>query len=254
MGIVDGYAHCALSKYKPIENVKAVMQSAGVHRAILVQHLGEYDNTYIGQIVAAEPEHFAGVMIVNHESPDMDQTLTHLVDSGQFKGIRITTEVAKAAPQLLRLAAKLGLIILIYAHDGIADFVGWLDGFLAMQPNTSIVITHMGNPDPTTDSQFEKHRSIFQLTQYPNVYYQISGMKMFCPFPHKLYYDLIAEALEWFGPKRLYWGSNYPVVGSDRDYINDLQLLLGGKLPIPEEAIAMVAGENAEKLWFSNSV
>ena len=129
MKLVDGYAHCALRKYKPIENVKAVMQTAGVHRAVLVQHLGEYDNTYIGQIAAAEPEHFTGVMIVDHAAPNMDQTLTKLADSGQFKGIRITTEVAEAAPQLLRLAAELGLIILIYAHDGIADFVELLDRF-----------------------------------------------------------------------------------------------------------------------------
>src|SRR6202043_1719838 len=39
MEIVDAYAHCGLSKYEPIEKVRAAMAAGGVSRAVLVQHL-----------------------------------------------------------------------------------------------------------------------------------------------------------------------------------------------------------------------
>ena len=45
--IIDSYTHCGISKYLPIEDVSATMDRAGVHRAVLAQHLGEFDNSYI---------------------------------------------------------------------------------------------------------------------------------------------------------------------------------------------------------------
>lgn len=251
MELVDGYTHCGRSKYQPIESVKAVMQAAGVNRAVLVQHLGEFDNSYIGQIVADDPEHFAGVCIVNHAAPDTGETLRQLAESGHFKGIRITTDMAETSPQLLAEAEEIGLIILIYAPHGMADFVDPLLEFLEMHPEAQIVLTHMGNPDPANDPKLEKHRNVFRLTQYPNVYYQVSGMRMFCPYPHEILHDMIAEALDQFGPSRLYWGSNYPVVGTQQHYTDDLRLLLDGRLPIPREAIDAIANDTAHQLWFA---
>ncbi len=46
------------------------------------------------------------------------------------------------------------------------------------------------------------------------------------------------------------WGSNYPLVGTQDDYIADLRLLLEGRLPVPSAAIPQIAGENARRLWF----
>ena len=67
-------------------------------------------------------------------------------------------------------------------------------------------------------------------------------------------YPLIADSFTHFGPKRMLWGSNYPVVGTKDDYEADLHLLLDGKLPIPPDAIPKIAGENAQRLWFNRAV
>ena len=37
--IVDGYAHCGIRKYQPVEVVLDTMAHAGVDRAVLCQHL-----------------------------------------------------------------------------------------------------------------------------------------------------------------------------------------------------------------------
>lgn len=228
------------------------MDAAGVSRAVLVQHLGEFDNSYLGGIAAAEPKRFAAVCLVDHTRSDAPDTLNALADSGQFKGVRLTTEVLHSAPRVAEAAVDAGLTIVLYAPDGIAGAVPALTRFLDLRPNSKVVLTHLGKPNLAEAPGFAEYRAAFRLARYPAVYYQVSGMKMYCPFPHQPLYELLREAAEAFGPQRMVWGSNYPVVGSAEDYRADLSLLVDGKLPIPPAAIPEVAGANALRLWFED--
>ncbi len=253
MEIVDVYIHCGLRKYKPIENVRKVIKQAGVRRAVLVQHLGEFDNSYIGNIVGGDLEHFAGVCLVDYTSVEAGDILQSLAASGRFKGVRFTTDTLISAPGLWKAAVELKLAIVIYAPEGITNHLDLVKAFLDANPECRLVITHMGNPDVEEAPRFSRYRKIFETAKYPGVYFQISGMKMFCPYPHKELYPMIAEAVKRFGTSRLIWGSNYPVVGDEQDYTNDLGLLLDRRLPVPEEDIADIVGCNARKLWFPDT-
>ncbi len=251
MEIIDAYAHCGLSKYEPIENVRAAMAAGGVSRAVLVQHLGEFDNSYIGSVVASDPEHFAGVLLVDHRAEDMADTLMRSVASGSFQGLRLTAEALLANPALCSLAGNLSLVIVLYAPQGIRPILSQLQKQLESAPFTRLVITHLGNPSFSGSKLDDAAHAALELARFANVYLQLSGMRMFCPYPHEPLYSLIARAVDAFGANRILWGSNYPVVGSRDDYLADLRLLLDGRLPVPSEVIAQVAGENAKRLWFS---
>ena len=253
MEIVDAYTHCGLRKYEPIEKVRQVMRQAGVERAVLVQHLGEFDNSYIDSVVGDEPEHFAGVALVDYTSPKAGDDLQALASSGRFRGVRFTVDTLTGAPGLWKEAAELGLIIVMYAPKGIVEHFEPLTAFLDVNPECRLVITHMGNPNVRKAPRFQGYKKLFTLAEYPGVYYQISGMKMFCPYPHEELYPLAGEAAEHFGTARLLWGSNYPVVGDGQDYIRNLRLLLDGRLPVPEEAVADIVGGNACGLWFPHT-
>jgi L-fuconolactonase len=248
--IVDAYAHCGLSKYEPIERVRAVMAAGGVSRAVLVQHLGEFDNSYIGSVVAADPEHFAGVLLVDHGADHVAEVLGEWVASGHFQGLRLTADALVANPELFALAGNLGLVIVLYAPRGIRPILSQLRTELQSAPFSRLVVTHLGNPSLTGSKLGDPARDVLELAQFSNVYLQLSGMKMFCPYPHEPVYPLVAEALNAFGANRILWGSNYPVVGTQQDCVDDQRLLLDGRLPVPREAIAKVAGENAKRLWF----
>ena len=121
MNVVDAYAHCGVSKYEPIETVRDVMSASGVSRAVLVQHLGEFDNSYIERAVAADPQHLAGVCLVDHESDGAVAALEQLADSGRFGGVRLTTDACAARPDVLRAAAELGLRPLWHPPDRSLD-------------------------------------------------------------------------------------------------------------------------------------
>lgn len=219
-------------------------------RVVLVQHLGEFDNSYLGTIAATAPDRFASVCLVDHSAPDAIEKLKSLAESGHFKGVRLTTEAIAAAPRLVEAAVDFGLVLVLYAPNGIAASIESLARFLDTRSEAKLVLTHFGTPDIAEAPDFPKHREVFRLAQYPGVYFQVSGMKMYCPYPHTPMYGLIGEAVNKFGPQRLFWGSNYPVVGSEQDYARDLRLLLDGKLPVPLESIGDIAGGNARRLWF----
>jgi len=250
--LIDGYTHCGLSKYEPIEQVKQVMSAAGVSGAVLVQHIGEYDNDYIGRVASEDPAHLAAVCLVDHQAPDAVDALGRCRDSAyHFRGVRLPAEVAAHAPQLLYAAADMGLIIVLFAPEGVGANLKPLAEMLEARPQAQLVLSHLTLPLKAGAPDLPASRAAFELAKYPGVYCQVSGMKMHAPYPHEPLYPLIAEALDHFGPSRLYWGSNYPVVGDEQDYIRDLRLLLDGKLPVPENAIADIAGGNAQRLWFA---
>jgi L-fuconolactonase len=253
MEIIDAYAHCGLSKYEPIEKVREVMAAGGVSRAVLVQHLGEFDNSYIGSVVASAPELFAGVLLVDHRAKNVDDKLQQWVASGQFRGLRLTAEALLTNPDLFSRAGDLGLAIVLYAPQGIRPIRPHLERALDRAPFTRLVITHLGNPTLIGSTLDEDANAVLELARFGNAYFQLSGMKMFCPHPHEALYPLIDQAVAAFGPQRILWGSNYPVVGSQENYIADLRLLLDGALPVPREAIAQIAGENAKRLWFDRN-
>ena len=252
MEIIDAYVHCGIRKFQPIEAVENVMEAMGVSRAVIVQHLGEFDNSYIGDVVKANPERFAGACLVDHTAPDAADALERCAGSGLFKGVRFAADTLRSAPDLWHKAAELGLVVVLYAPDGATTVIDSLVAFLDNHPECRLVLSHMGNPNAREAPGFEAYRKVYSLADYPGVYYQVSGMKMFCPYPHEELHPLLSEAAAAFGTSRLIWGSNYPVVGDKKDYADDLGLLLEGRLPIPKEAIPLVAGSNARALWFAD--
>ena len=109
MEIIDSYTHCGLSKYEPIERVREAMHQSGVTRAVLVQHLGEFDNGYIQGVVSDDADHLVGVCLVNEEASDSAQQLQRWSESGHIRGVRFTTNALTRAPQLFGTAVELGL-------------------------------------------------------------------------------------------------------------------------------------------------
>ncbi len=250
---IDAYVHCGLSKYKPLPELEVAMGCAKVDRAVLVQHLGEFDNTYIQDIGAGNPEKFAGVCLVDHTGRDAGGELRRWAETGKFRGVRFLLESLESNTALWQEAVNLNLNIVVYDPEGIAKRFNLLKSFLEKNPTATIVLSHLGIPNLKEDPKFIQHSSIYQLSEYPGVYFQVSGMHMFCQYPYKLLWPMIRQALESFGAERMLWGGNYPVVGSDEDYVREAEMVRSGILPIAPDVLPKVIGDTALKVWFSQS-
>lgn len=253
MEIIDAYTHCGVSKYLPIESVDATMHAAGVRRAVLVQHLGEFDNSYIGAVVARVPTRFVGVCLVDHRpttAPEATVRLRDLVRVGEFRGVRFTADALRERPDLFAAAAELGAVIVFFAPDGIGNSLPALEAFLESSPTARLVVTHLGNPVADTAGVNAVRSALERLARFKGVYLQLSGLEMFCPYPHEPLHALIHSAVRAFGADRVLWGSNFPVVGGVEQYRRALAQLTEGRLPVPPAWIPAIAGDNAQRLWF----
>ncbi len=250
--IIDAYCHCGVSKYRPIEDVRRVMERFGVARTVLIQHLGEYDNSYIGGIVAAQPDRFAGVFTIDTEAADARDSLARWARQGVFRGIRLLGRTLDASPELWEQAADLGLNIVVYGEPTLSLHAGSLADFLGRHPRSRLILSHFGVLVRSESPGFGSWDRILSLADCPNAFMQVSGMHMFAPYPYAELVPLVRRALSSFGPGRLLYGSNYPVVGEDSVYGQELDLLLEGQFGIPSDTAEDVVGRTARKLWFDD--
>jgi len=247
--VIDGYCHCGLSKYRPIHDVRGVLDRFGVSRAVLVQHIGEYDNSYIESAVREEPDRLAGVLMVDTDKPGAEDALAGWVGGGAFRGVRLFARTLETSPGVWTRAAELGLNIVVFDDPTFSPYVESLAGFAKRFGETRLILSHLGMPRDAAD--FPSHQRILSLAEQPNVYVQISGMHMFSRSPYAELVPLVERLRQAFGAERLFYGSNFPVMGDERVYGQELELLRAGKLGIPPDEVEHVLGGTAMGLWFA---
>src|SRR5512132_1986271 len=105
------------------------MGSHRMARAVLVQHLGEYDNGYIEGIVRKDPVHFAGVFLIDLQNEAVAEHLNYWTTRGVFRGIRLIARTLATHPTVWQRAAALGLNIIVYDEPTIAPYANLLASF-----------------------------------------------------------------------------------------------------------------------------
>ena len=248
--VIDGYCHCGLNKYRPLHDVKDVLDRFDVSRAVLVQHIGEYDNSYIESAVREDPGRFAGVLMVDTNQPGAKDTLAEEASRGAFRGVRLFAHTLETAPGVWKRAAELELNIVVFEEPTFSPYTHSLANFARRFPETPLILSHLGMPGDAPD--FPGHQHVLSLARWPNVYVQISGMHMFSRSPYTDLVPLVEQLRGAFGPERLFYGSNFPVMGEETVYGKELELLRTGELGIPPEEVERVLGGTAMGLWFAD--
>lgn len=249
MEITDSYAHCGLRKYRPLEDVKRMMKQHGVARTVLVEHIGEFDNSYIEGIVAREPKRFAGVFLVDLKGKSPIDDVTRWTKAGHFRGIRMPVESLETEAPLWRWCGQLGLNFVLYGSFSEPN-ARRLARFASEYPKIHLVIAHLGFPDMKEAPGFASLRPVLSLGERENVLVQISGMHSRGSPPYSELLPVIGMLYQAYGKSRLLYGSNYPAMPDLSLYGTEIELLTSGRLGIPQEALPAVMNANALRVWF----
>ena len=81
--------------------------------------------------------------------------------------------------------------------------------------NTNMILNHCGVPDIANDGLDPWRQNIEALSKLPNVYCKLSGLMAYCaPGTSSLekIEPYVDHVLNCFGPNRMVWGSDWPVV------------------------------------------
>jgi L-fuconolactonase len=273
MAVVDGHLHVFLRRSEqyprdvhelypperqaPIEWLLAVMEAAGVDKAVLVP-LSPHDH-YLGECLRRFPGRFAGIGVHDPAALDPASDLHRRVEQTGIQGLRVhhlgdpnaaSPEALETFP-LLAALADAGLKLWFYAP---AEQLELLAGVLEALPNLQVVLNHLGfcprgyqvdqHGRPRIPSELPPPTlpTVVGLARFPNVYVMLSGQYAFSrePYPYRDLEPVVSAVYRAYGADRLLWASDFPWIVKEPGYAEQLALVdqfLPGIAPSERAAI-----------------
>ncbi len=167
--------------------------------------------------------------------------LLHVVDDGMSQSAGFRRNIAKIG------AAG-------YAYDMVfhARQLGIAEALARACPDQVLVLDHCGNPDVAGDGFDAWFSGLQRMAALPHVWLKFSGMTVNCA-PGTASVQLLQRytdaMLEVFGPARMIWGGDWPVVDLAvglPDWIDMSRVMLSG-LSVDEQA--MIGHQNARRVY-----
>ncbi|MBX9903583.1 MAG: amidohydrolase [Burkholderiales bacterium] len=194
------------------------MDEAGVDRVVIVPPSWEGDRNDLAiAAVKAHPNRFAIMGRFNPEAPDAKSTIKTWLNQPGMLGMRFAFHIPVLQQPLVEgkfdwvwaEAEKLGIKLMVLVPQ---NFVHAIDDVAAKYPGLSIIMDHMalssGKPEDETFRDFDK---LLPIAKRPNVAVKASALPSYIaePYPFKKAQTYAKRAFEAFGPKRLFWGSDW---------------------------------------------
>lgn len=234
-----------------------LLQAHGIGRTVLVQSLPSQADT-LDLLELADDNAFIGAVVgwTDLEAPDAPQRIAQLAARPKLRGLRPMLQDMADGAWLDDPAIDPAVRAMI-AHGLVFDALvrprqlPALLRFARRFPLLPIVIDHAAKPD-LVSGQVDAWRSDMQLLSWlPNVVCKLSGLVTEAAPGWQLreLQPCVSELLAWFGPHRLLWGSDWPVLNLAADYgrwLAACEAMLGH---LDKEARAAVFGLNACRIY-----
>lgn len=121
--------------------------------------------------------------------------------------------------------------------------------------NTQMVLNHCGVPDIAGGGLDPWRDHIRELSRLPNLDCKLSGILAYCaPGTSELetIRPYVDHVLECFGPARMVWGSDWPVVNMGADLPTWLGITQSILSELSESEAAAIGSENAKRIYRLN--
>jgi L-fuconolactonase len=194
------------------------LSRAGVDSTVLVQAAPTIAETQFMLDLAAEHAFIAGVVgWANFESPVAAETIATLADNSSLVGLRPMIQDIPDAAWMLKpeLAPAIEAMI---DHDLVFDallrplHLPVLRDFADLYPELRLVVNHGAKPALAGGDVAEWRRDLAVVAQTTNAVCKLSGLVTESGSANPaLLVPCVDHLLEIFGPKRMMWGSDWPV-------------------------------------------
>ena len=200
-------------------DLKQTIKDAGVVGVVSVQARQTIEETAWLLDLAGKHDFIRGVVgWVPLISPDIDEHLARFAANKKLKGVRHVLQ-GEADEYMSRADFNAGIEEL-RRHDLVYDILiveRQLPAAIALvdrHPNQTFVLDHVAKPRIRENVLDPWRENIRELARRPNVFCKISGVvteadyRAWTPQQLRPYFDVVLES---FGPRRLMFGSDWPV-------------------------------------------
>ena len=220
-----------LPRFLP-EDILRITQPSGVNRIVLVQiSFYQFDNRYMVDVIRRQPETFAGIAMVDWNSPAPDEAMRELMRC-HVRGFRIRAQGAPAATwlesesleRMFRCGAKERLAICPLLDP---KHLPALSRMCAKFPDTPIIIDHLARIGANGPASHEEVAALCALARHRNVMVKLSGFNALGAKkpPHLDLAPMIRRVHEAFGARRLMWASDSPFQTLKETYEDSIALI-----------------------------
>ncbi|MBC7932893.1 MAG: amidohydrolase family protein [Rubrivivax sp.] len=243
--------------YLPTD-LEPVLRERGVTGTVVVQASNSLAETrWLLGLADRHPFIMGVVGWVDLTGSEVARQLDEFAAHPKFKGVRHNVESEPAddwlvRPEVLRalgVLASYGLSYDLLVHTRHLKHVRVV---AKSCPELRLVVDHMAKPPVASGEVDEWAKEIREVAAYPNVRCKLSGLVTEAKRPGWRAKDLrpfVERALEYFGPGRMMYGSDWPVcllAASYEEVLDSFQSLLA---ELSDEERSRVLGKNAAEFY-----
>jgi L-fucono-1,5-lactonase len=243
------------------EMLEPILKECGVAKTILVQASNSLSETDWLLSLADQNEFIAGVVgWVDLTDSGMAEDLEVFCANRKFKGVRHLVESEPAEDWLARPEVLRGLQTL-EKHEVSYDLLVHTHHLKHVKtvaegcPRLRLVVDHMAKPPiagGSIDEMTEWGKALREVAAYPNVTCKLSGLVTEARHTSWHLEDLrpfVQQALEFLGPGRMMFGSDWPVCLLAASYAQVLEAFQSLLRELSDEEQSMIFGGNAMKFY-----
>lgn len=240
-------------------DLKPLLDSCGVEKTILVQAAPTRAETEFMLELAREHEFIAGVVgWIDFEAADAAAQIGDLSGDPLLLGLRPMIQDIPDVDWILRSQNEAAFAAMVNHHlvfDALVLPIH-LKNLLSVVvrfPDLSVVIDHAAKPSIREGVQESWFREMEDLAQHPQVSCKVSGLVTEAG-PDWKPGDLtpvIDHLIAVFGPNRLIWGSDWPVLNLAGDYGQWFEVANEALQECTETDRSAVFGGNAERIYLT---
>ena len=253
--VIDAFVHCGRTKYLPVEKYEETMVECGIDGALLVQHEGEYDNSYLASIVNREGGRFQAIGLVDSHQDDPAPCVAALLDGSRHGvplcGVRMGPDMLTRSPgSLAAVQAHKGTIVL-HLMEGLGRYVDLLRHIADEFPEILLYVPHLGWPLVDGKATSNWHATVEAMRDLPRVVFGLSAIHYFSrmPLPHRDIWPHVRHVVATLGAERVVWASDFPLLLEQASVRENLGLFRGEALGLDEAQRAAILGGTAARCW-----
>jgi predicted TIM-barrel fold metal-dependent hydrolase len=235
------------------ETLLDLMKTNGVARTVIIQVIHyRYDNRYLAAVLNKYPGTFQGVCRVDPLDAAAPDHLSRLTAEG-FRGVRLSPAANAGGdwfrgplmPPLWKRCQELKVPMTVLAPIGRMPEVALL---LEKLPDLTVVIDHMADCPIDQPAELEK---LIALKRYPKVFVKISHTWSLSkqPYPWLDAQDYVKRLHAAYGPERLMWATDWPIVESVSTYERALHVVRDEMKFLNAEDKNWIMNKTIERVW-----
>ena len=235
------------------ETLLGLMKANGVAKTVIIQVIHyRYDNSYLASVLKRYPGTFLGVCRVDPLNPDAGDHLSALA-AQRFRGVRLSPAGDASGdwfrgplmPPLWKRCDDLRIPMTVLAPVTRMPDVALL---LERTPELTVVIDHMADCPIDRPAELEK---LIALKRYPNVFVKISHTWSISrqPYPWTDAQEYVKRLHQTFGPQRLMWATDWPIVEDRSTYARALSVVRDEMAFLNSDDKRWMLSKTIERVW-----